>query len=172
MSFIWGCIVNGVLASAFVPDRLRPTLLRWGGLRVGRRVTVRDGVRITSRHLDVGDEAYINHDVTLNCSAPIRLGVRCALAPGVLVTTTSHDLDDPSRRQGTVRTLPVTIGDGAWVGARAVVLPGVTVGAGCVVAAGAVVTGDCEPHGLYGGVPARRLRDLPAGVVIPDPAQV
>jgi maltose O-acetyltransferase len=40
------------------------------------------------------------------------------------------------------------------------VLPGVTIGAGCAVAAGAVVTADCEPDGLYAGVPARRVRDL------------
>jgi maltose O-acetyltransferase len=39
-------------------------------------------------------------------------------------------------------------------------LPGVTVGDGCVIAAGSVVTGDCEPHGVYAGVPAKRVRDL------------
>ncbi len=52
------------------------------------------------------------------------------------------------------------IGEGAWVGAGAMLLPGVTIGPGCVIAAGAVVSSDCEPDGLYGGVPAERIRYL------------
>lgn len=83
-----------------------------------------------------------------------------ALGPGVLVTSASHVMSSPRRRQGPVEPRPVRIGRGAWVGARAVILPGVTVGAGCVVAAGAVVTKDTEPDTLYGGVPARPLRQL------------
>jgi len=55
---------------------------------------------------------------------------------------------------------PIVVGDGSWIGTRATVLAGVTVGDGCVIAAGAVVTDDCEPDGLYVGVPARRVRDL------------
>ncbi|WP_447643573.1 acyltransferase [Nocardioides zeae] len=52
------------------------------------------------------------------------------------------------------------IGNGAWIGARALILPGVSVSEGCVIAAGAVVNRNTEPHGLYAGVPARRIRDL------------
>jgi maltose O-acetyltransferase len=52
----------------------------------------------------------------------------------------------------------VTIGDGCWIGAGAIALPGITVAAGCVSAAGAVVPSDSEPHGLSDGAP--RLRDL------------
>jgi maltose O-acetyltransferase len=52
----------------------------------------------------------------------------------------------------------VRIGDRCWIGARATILPGVSIGDGTVVAAGAVVTKDCEPDALYAGVPARRLR--------------
>jgi maltose O-acetyltransferase len=47
-----------------------------------------------------------------------------------------------------------------WMGARVTVLPGVTVGDGCVIAAGAVVTKDCEPGGVYAGLPARRIRSV------------
>lgn len=56
---------------------------------------------------------------------------------------------------------PITVGDGCWIGARAVILPGVTIGDGCVIAAGAVVSKDCAPNGMYAGVPARRIRELP-----------
>jgi acetyltransferase-like isoleucine patch superfamily enzyme len=54
----------------------------------------------------------------------------------------------------------VTIGDGCWIGARAVILPGVTVGAGAIVAAGSIVTRSVAPNHLVGGVPARPIRVL------------
>jgi maltose O-acetyltransferase len=56
---------------------------------------------------------------------------------------------------------PIAVGEGAWIGAGAIVLGGVRIGHGCVVGAGAVVTRDCAPNGLYVGVPASRQRDLP-----------
>ena len=54
----------------------------------------------------------------------------------------------------------IYVGEGCFIGANVTVLPGVNVGEGCVIAAGAVITRDCAPDGLYGGVPARRIRDL------------
>ena len=54
----------------------------------------------------------------------------------------------------------MTIGDGCWLGARAVVLPGVRIGAGSIVAAGALVTRDVPPNSLVAGVPAKLVRDL------------
>lgn len=56
--------------------------------------------------------------------------------------------------------LPIAVGDGVWIGARSVILPGATIGDGAVIAAGAVVTGNVEPNALYGGVPAKRIKDL------------
>jgi maltose O-acetyltransferase len=65
-----------------------------------------------------------------------------------------------SRRAGDLKAEPVTIGDGAWIGARATILPGVTIGGGAVVAAGSVVTRDLPANVLAGGVPARVIREL------------
>jgi len=78
-----------------------------------------------------------------------------------MVITSTHRLGDARRRAGEWEARPVRIEDGCWIGAGAILLPGVAVGEGCVVAAGAVVRESCEPNGLYGGVPARRLEDLP-----------
>lgn len=55
---------------------------------------------------------------------------------------------------------PITVGKGCWIGANAIILPGVTIGDGCIIGAGAVVNKDCAPNGLYVGVPTKRVRDL------------
>jgi acetyltransferase-like isoleucine patch superfamily enzyme len=78
-----------------------------------------------------------------------------------MLLTTGHDLGPHEQRAGELTAAPIVVGDGAWIGARSVVLPGITVGPGAVVAAGSVVTTDCEPDGLYAGVPAVRKRELP-----------
>ncbi|WP_247602466.1 DapH/DapD/GlmU-related protein [Gordonia rubripertincta] len=59
---------------------------------------------------------------------------------------------------------PIVVGDYCWIGAGAIILPGVVVGEGCIISAGAVVIRDCEPNGLYAGVPAIRKRDLPTSM--------
>ena len=58
------------------------------------------------------------------------------------------------------RALPITVGDHAWIGAGAIILPGVTIGAGAVVAAGSIVTRDVEPRTVVAGNPARFLRNI------------
>ena len=90
----------------------------------------------------------------------MRIGAGCFLAMHVVVGTWTHEIGPEAQRAGPTSVRPVTIADGCWIGARATILPGVTVGRGCIVAAGAVVSGDCEPNGLYAGVPAVRKRDL------------
>jgi maltose O-acetyltransferase len=113
--------------------------------------------------LSVGPRTYVNRGCFFDTSAPISVGADCALGMQVLVCTSTHEIGDSRRRSGRLASSPVHIEDGCWIGARAVLLPGVRVGRGCIVAAGAVVTRDCEPDGLYAGNPAVRIRDLPAG---------
>ncbi|GAA3763606.1 hypothetical protein GCM10022240_14970 [Microbacterium kribbense] len=63
-------------------------------------------------------------------------------------------------RAGESTSLPIYVGNGVWIGAAALILPGAVIGSGTVIAAGAVVTGRCDENSLYGGVPARKIRDL------------
>ncbi|WP_159405102.1 DapH/DapD/GlmU-related protein [Gordonia sp. YY1] len=77
-----------------------------------------------------------------------------------MVMTCSHEVGDSDRRCGSSTVSSVRIGSGCWIGARAVICPGVTIGDGCVIAAGSVVVEDCEPNSLYAGVPAKRKRSL------------
>lgn len=79
---------------------------------------------------------------------------------GVTFVTAIHSIGDRRRRAGPVTPGRITVGDGAWIGANATILPNVSIGVGAVIAAGSLVNRDVPPDSLYGGVPARRMRDL------------
>jgi len=108
----------------------------------------------------IGEGSFVNYGCFFDGGAPIILGRDVALGYEVMLVNSSHAIGTRARRAGEPTAAPITIEDGAWVGARVVVLPGVRIGAGAVVAAGAVVTADCLPNSLYAGVPARWVRDL------------
>lgn len=93
---------------------------------------------------------------------PVNIGSHVNLAQGIVVTALNHQFLDASKRidQQGITTRPVVIGDDVWIGANAVVLPGVTVGSHSVVAAGAVVTKDVPPHTVVGGVPAKVIKNI------------
>jgi acetyltransferase-like isoleucine patch superfamily enzyme len=90
------------------------------------------------------------------------IGNHVNLAQGITVTALNHNFADSSRKideQG-ISTKPVVIGDDVWIGANAVILPGVTIGRHVVVAAGAVVTKDVPDYSLVAGVPAKEIKKL------------
>lgn len=108
----------------------------------------------------IGDHTRIGIHNTI--IGPVCIGNHVNLAQGITVTALNHNFEDVTRRideQG-ISTKPVIIGDDVWIGANAVVLPGVTIGRHCVVAAGAVVTKDVPDHSVVGGVPAKILKTL------------
>jgi len=93
---------------------------------------------------------------------PVTIGSHVNLAQGITITALNHNFSDGGQRidQQGITTAQVTIGDDIWIGANAVVLPGVTIGAHSVVAAGAVVTKDVPPHSLVAGVPAKIIKKI------------
>jgi len=108
----------------------------------------------------IGDGSWIHRDVFFDAdTASVALGRNVAVGPGVMFITSSHLVGEAGRRAGQPAAFPVEVGEGCWIGARVLILPGVRVGAGCVLAAGSVVRSDCEPSGLYAGIPARRVRN-------------
>ena len=108
----------------------------------------------------IGDHTRIGLHNTI--IGPVEIGNNVNLAQGITVTALNHNFSDTNKRideQG-VSTNPVTIEDDVWVGANAVILPGVTIGEHCVVAAGAIVTKDVPPHSLVAGVPAKVIKNI------------
>jgi len=113
----------------------------------------------------VGDVVIGNHTrVGLHNTiiGPVIIGSHVNLAQGITVTALNHNFADTSKRMDDegVNTMPVTIEDDVWIGANAVVLPGVRIGTHAVVAAGAIVTKDVPPHSLVAGVPAKVIKQL------------
>ena len=108
----------------------------------------------------IGDHTRIGLHNTI--IGPVEIGNNVNLAQGITVTALNHNFSDTNKRideQG-VSTTPVTIEDDVWIGANAVILPGVTIGEHSVVAAGAVVTKDVPPHSLVAGVPAKVIKKI------------
>ena len=108
----------------------------------------------------IGDYTRIGIHCTV--IGPVTIGSHVNLAQGIVVTALNHNFEDVAKRideQG-VSTKRVVIGDDVWIGANAVILPGVTIGNHCVVAAGAVVTKDVADNSIVGGVPAREIKRI------------
>ena len=106
----------------------------------------------------IGDNTRIGIHCTV--IGPVTIGSHVNLAQGITVTALNHNFEDTTKRideQG-VSTRPVVIGDDVWIGANAVILPGVTIGHHSVVAAGAVVTKDVPSNTVVGGVPAKEIK--------------
>jgi maltose O-acetyltransferase len=108
----------------------------------------------------IGRNTFVNYGCFFDSLDRITVGNDCALGAQVTLLTSTHRMGGAARRAGDLVSRPIAIGDGCWLGARATVLPGVSVGRGCIIAAGALVVRDCEPNGLYAGVPAARIKDL------------
>ena len=108
--------------------------------------------------LRIGDYTFIGRGTEIEVSRRVTIGKGALIAPGVFITDHSHALalGKPMFQQP-CEAAEVVIGDDVWIGAKAVVLRGVTIGEGAVVAAGAVVNRDVEPYAIVGGVPAKSI---------------
>ena len=130
-------------------------------MNVGKRVRFKRGLRARKpENITIGDDVIIGSNVTLHAHAPIDIGNFTKISPGVIIITASHD----TSKRGIERirtTSPVSIGSNCWLGAGAIVLPGVTIGDGTVVGAGSVVTKDLPTDMICVGLPSKSLKPRP-----------
>ena len=110
--------------------------------------------------LTIGDRTFINYGTSIGVTRSVTIGADCDLGPYVNIVDTHFHRLEPERRGERPDPDPVVIGDNVWLGARVIVLPGVTIGEGSVVGAGSVVTGDIPARSLAVGSPARVIRAL------------
>lgn len=150
-----------------VGNRLRLRLLRLSGFRIGKSGMIMGMPTIVGQgniyeKLQIGNGCIFNMGCYFDLAAPITIGHNVGVGNEALLLTGSHQTADSHRRVGNLIASPIVIQDGVWLGARCIVLPGVTIGKGAVVAAGAVVTKNVPPNSLVAGVPARVIRELDA----------
>lgn len=108
----------------------------------------------------IGDHTRIGLHNTI--IGPVTIGNHVNLAQGITVTALNHNFSETDKcidEQG-VSTLPIVISDDVWIGANAVILPGVTIGSHSVVAAGAVVTKDVPNGCIVAGIPAKIIKRI------------
>lgn len=161
--FLFKLLAN-VLASSFLTlPKVRCLLLIMAGIDLQTNA-VKPGCYFNTRDISIGKGSYINyHCKFFSADKPggqIIIGNNCYIAMNVLFTTMTHEIGTSQKRAGENRYYPIVIDDGCWIGTNSSILPGVKIGKGCIIAAASVVNKDCEPNGLYAGVPARRIRDI------------
>jgi maltose O-acetyltransferase len=133
---------------------------------LGEDATVLSPVRCDyGRNVHIGARSFVNFGAVFLDTREIRIGEEVLLGPNVQLLAAEHPLAAAPRRAGWESGRPIAIGDGAWLGGGAIVLPGVTIGANAVIGAGSVVTRDVPPAVVAVGNPARVIRTLPDGAV-------
>ncbi len=135
---------------------LKRTVLRAFGARIGRNVTIKPQVKITFPwKLEIGDHVWLGEECWLLNLERINIGNNVCISQRAFLCTGSHNHKLPAFD---LITKPITVEDGAWIGAAAWVGPGVKVGNHAVLAAGSIATKDLEPFGIYQGNPAAFLK--------------
>lgn len=140
---------------------LRKTIYRLAGVKIGKGSTIHMWANFFQTHnIVIGQDTIIGDHCFLDGRAPLKIGSHTAIASQVLIYNSEHNVHDP---HFAAIEEPVEIGDYVFIGARAIILPGVKIGNGAVVAAGAVVTKDVPEKTIVGGVPAREIgkREIP-----------
>lgn len=130
------------------------------GLKYASKTFYCNSNTILSKDLRAGEYSFINYGCDV-CSR-VSIGNYTMLGPHVLITGDDHVFEEvgvPIYFAGRPELRPTVIEDDVWIGARSIIMAGVTVKRGAIVAAGSVVTKDVGPYDIVGGVPARKIRD-------------
>ena len=140
----------------------RETLLRELFAEIGEGCYIEPPLHANwgGRHVHFGRNIYANFNLTLVDDTHIYVGDNTMFGPNVVVATAGHPLLPELREQGFQYNAPVHIGRNCWIGAGAILLPGVTVGDNAVIGAGSIVTRDVPASVLAVGNPCRVLREI------------
>jgi putative colanic acid biosynthesis acetyltransferase WcaF len=155
---LWYFVGSPVVRAGLLPaSGFKGLVLRIFGAAIGKDVVIKPKVRVKYPwKLEIGDHSWIGEDVWIDNLDWVRIGKNVCISQGVYLCTGSHDWDDEAF--GLI-TKPIVIEAGAWIAAKAIVGPGVTVGQGAVLALGGVATKDLESKKIYSGNPAQAVKE-------------
>ena len=154
---LWFFFGLPLLRSRLLPfSSFRSSILRCFGATVARKVVLKPGIRVKYPWLlSLGAHSWIGEDVWIDNLVPVTIGANVCVSQGAYLCTGNHDWSDPAFG---LQVQPVVLKDGSWVGARAVICPGVRIEECGVAAAGSVVTNSIPAYEIHAGNPARLLR--------------
>ena len=125
------------------------------GVKIGKRAIIDMGYYILgSTRLIIGEKCHINRQCMLDARGGITIGNNVSISHCVKIVSGSHNYNS---RHFDYEAAEIFIEDNVWIGINAIILKGVRIGEGAVIAAGAIVTKDCEPYGVYAGIPAKKV---------------
>ncbi len=156
--FLW-FIKGRILVNTYLPWPMwvKRFTLRFFGAKLGRGVVIKPKVNIKYPwFLEVGDHVWIGEGVWIDNLGKVTIGSHVALSQGAMLLCGNHDY---KKESFDLIVGPITIEEGAWIGAKAVVCPGVRVGSHAILTVGSVATKDLEPYGIYQGNPAVKVRE-------------
>jgi len=134
---------------------IRKFCFQLSGMKIGKGTTMHMGVRFFEpKHIKIGKDTKIGYRCFLDGRTELTIGDHVDIASEVMIYNSEHDMDSDEFKAHEEK---VEIGDYVFIGPRAIILPGVTIGKGAVVAAGAVVTKDVGEYMMVGGVPAKEI---------------
>lgn len=111
-------------------------------------------------NIELGDNVYMNFNCVFLDVCKIKVGNNVLFAPNVQVLTATHPLDSKVRNEGLELGKPITIGDDCWIGAGAIILPGITIGNNATIGAGSIVTKDIPSNVLAVGNPCQIIKEI------------
>jgi putative colanic acid biosynthesis acetyltransferase WcaF len=155
---LWHLLGQRILRSQLVTSyRLKTTLLRLFGAKVGEGVVIKPGVRVKYPwRLEMGDHVWIGEDAWIDNLENVTISSHVCLSQGVYLCTGNHDWQ---KTTFDYRLGAITIGEGAWIGAKSLVAPGVRVSEYAILTAGSVATRPLAASRIYTGNPAVYVKD-------------
>ncbi|MBV8391183.1 MAG: sugar O-acetyltransferase [Mucilaginibacter sp.] len=164
MPEVWEIVAKTIKLSAALNtsadiDEIRDRLSEITGLQIDQSTTIFVPFHTNfGRHTRIGKNVFINHDCSFLDLGGITIEDDVQIGPKVSLITENHPLDPSNRKSLDLKS--ILIKKNAWIGAGAIILPGITIGENSVVAAGAVVNKDVPDNTIVGGVPAKVIRNI------------
>lgn len=128
-------------------------ILKKAGIKFNGRSNIKSPFYFETGNITFGNRVFLNVNCVFLDNAQITIGDKTMMGPGVKICTPIHDVNSEDR--AAIKTAPINIGNNVWIGAGAVILPGVTIGDNSVIGANSVVNCDVPENCLYAGVPAK-----------------
>jgi len=142
--------------SIFPSSSLKVFLLRLFGAKIGKKVVIRHRLNIKSPWLlKIGNFSWIGEEVWIDNHVPIKIGANVCLSQGTMLLTGNHNY---SKSAFDLITAEITLADGVWIGAKAMICPNVFADEHAVLTAGSIATKNMEAYFVYQGNPAAKIR--------------